>query len=95
MKLADIIVKARAVTGLSDLGDPAVLEALEVLVRASNEEAHLSEAGAPRWEANLVSFLSNRLRIVDHLKQHPELLERPSPGSLTTIFAPLDARGIA
>ena len=77
MKVADIIDKARAATGLSDLGDPAVLEGLEILVRASNEEAHLSEAGAPRWEANLVSFLSNRLRIVDHLKRHPELLERP------------------
>ena len=77
MKVADIIDKARAATGLSDLGDPAVLEGLEILVRASNEEAHLSEAGAPRWEANLVSILSNRLRIVDHLKRHPELLERP------------------
>ena len=78
MKLADIVDKARAITGLSDLGDPAVLEGLEILVRASNEEAHLSDTGAPRWEANLVSFLSNRLRILDHLKEHPELLERPT-----------------
>lgn len=77
MKTNDIIEKASAATGLSDLGDPSVLEGLEILVRASNEEANLSEAGAPRWEANLVSILSNRLRIVDYLKQHPELLERP------------------
>ena len=77
MNTNDIIAKASAATGLSDLGDPSVLEGLEILVRASNEEANLSEAGAPRWEANLVSILSNRLRIVDYLKQHPELLERP------------------
>jgi hypothetical protein len=77
MNVADIIDKARVATGLCDLGDPAVLEGLEVLVRASSEEAHLSEAGAPRWEANLVDILSNRLRIIDYLKQHPELLERP------------------
>lgn len=77
MNVSDIIDKACAETGLSDLGDPAVLEGLDVLVKASNEEANLSEAGAPRWEGNLVGILSNRLRVVDHLKRHPELLERP------------------
>ena len=77
MQLDAIIAKAREATGLADLGDPVVLEGLEVLVKASNEEAHLSEAGAQRWEAMMVSTLANRLRIVDHLKRHPELLERP------------------
>jgi hypothetical protein len=77
MNTDDIISKARAATGLFDLGDPAVLEGLTILVNASNTEASLSAAGAPRWEASLVSFLSNRLRIIDYLKQHPELLKRP------------------
>jgi hypothetical protein len=77
LQLSDIIEKARAATGLTDLGDPAVLDGLELLVKASNEEANLSAAGAPRWEANLVGILSNRLRVVDYLEQHPDLLERP------------------
>ena len=77
MNVTGIIDKARAATGLSDLGDPAVLEGLEILVNASNAEANLSAAGAPRWEANLVGILSNRLRIVDYLSRHPNLLERP------------------
>jgi hypothetical protein len=77
MNVGDIVSKARAATALSDLGDPAVLEGLEVLVTSSNEEARLSEVGAQRWEASLVGHLSNRLRIVNYLKQHPELLERP------------------
>lgn len=77
MKASEIIDKACAATGLSDFGDPAVFEGLEVLVKASNEEANLSEVGAPRWEGTLVGHLSNRLRVVDYLKQHPELLERP------------------
>jgi hypothetical protein len=77
LNVTDIIDKARIATGLSDLGDPAVLEGLEILVKASTEEAHLSAAGAPRWEANLVDILSNRLLVIDYLKQHPELLERP------------------
>ncbi len=77
MKATEIIEKARSATGLSDLGDLAVLEGLEVLVKASNEEAQLSVVGAPRWDANLVGILSNRLRVVDYLKEHPALLERP------------------
>jgi hypothetical protein len=76
-QVEDIIAKARAATGLSDLGDPSAREGLERLVLASNQEARLSEVGAQRWEANLVDTLANRLRIVDHLARHPELLERP------------------
>src|SRR4051794_31393531 len=77
MQVDEIIAKARAASGLSDMGDPAMLEGLELLVKASTEEARLSEVGAERWEATLVDTLANRLRIVDHLKRHPELLERP------------------
>ena len=77
MRVTELITKAQEITGLADLGDPAMLEGLEMLVRASNEEARLSEAGAQRWEASLVNTLANRLRIVDYLKHHPDLLERP------------------
>ena len=77
MRVDDIIEKARAATGLTDLGDPAVLTGLELLVQSSNDEAQLSAAGAQRWEGMIVSTLSNRLRIIEHLKLHPALLERP------------------
>src|SRR5882762_8419652 len=77
MRTEEILSKAQAVTGLSDPGDPAALGALERLVEASNEEANLSTVGAQRWEANLVGILSNRLRIVEYLRKHPELLARP------------------
>jgi hypothetical protein len=77
MNTKDIIDKARAATGLTDMGDLAVLEGLEILVRASVQEACLSETGTQRWEANLVNTLANRLRMVEYLKHHPELLERP------------------
>jgi hypothetical protein len=77
MRVEDIVEKAQAATGLRDMGDPSALTGLEKLVQASNDEAALSTAGAPRWEGNLVNTLANRLRIVDYLKQHPELLARP------------------
>lgn len=82
MNVDGIISKAREATGLTDIGDPTMLAGLEVLVKASNEEAQLSEAGVSRWEGNLVRQLSNRLRVVDYLKQHPEL---PAVALVSTI----------
>lgn len=49
MEVETIIANARAATGLEDLGDPAQLEGLAVLVKASNEEARLSTRGAAMW----------------------------------------------
>jgi Sulfotransferase family len=77
VQVADIVGKARESTGLADLGDSSVLEGLAVLVDASNTEARLSAAGTQRWEGSLVKFMCNRLRIVDYLKQHPQLTRRP------------------
>jgi hypothetical protein len=77
MRVDEIIATARHNTGLTDCGDAAALEGLERLVEASNREARLSAVGAERWKASIVSTLSNRLRIVDYLKRHPDLLEGP------------------
>lgn len=77
MQLEEIIADAQQTTGLTDMGDPAALEGLRELVASSNAEGRLSASGAPRWQASITKMLANRLRIVDYLKQHPELLERP------------------
>lgn len=77
MNAAELIAIASRTTGLADLGDPKAVEGLEVLARASTEEARLSPAGAMRWRENLIGILGNRLRIVDYLKRKPELLQRP------------------
>jgi len=77
MEVETIIANARAATGLEDLGDPSQLEGLPVLVKASNEEARLTERGAAMWEQSITSYLSNRMKVVDYAKQHPELLEVP------------------
>ena len=77
MQVQQIIGAASAATGLSDFGDAAALDALERLVKASNEEARLSPMGAQRWMGNLIGIAINRLKIIDYLKRHPQLLERP------------------
>ena len=77
MDVETIIANARAATGLEDLGDPSQLEGLPILVKASNEEARLSQRGAAMWEKSITDYLINRMKTVDYAKQHPELLEAP------------------
>jgi hypothetical protein len=77
MQVQDLIAAAQQETGLSELGDDSILDALRRLVDALNSEAKLNERGEQSVTANLVAALANRMRIEDHLARHPELLERP------------------
>ena len=77
MQVDELITAARETTGLSNLGDDSILDALNRLVDALNSEARLNERGEQSVRGNLVATLSNRLRIEDYLASHPELLERP------------------
>ena len=72
-----LLDKASADTGLADYGDLPFQDALDRLVGAFNDEAELNEGGLGRVEAMLGGYLVNRLKIVDYLKAHPELVERP------------------
>lgn len=77
MTADEVIEAARAQTGLSDFGDPAILEGLNVLLKAYAEEAGYSERGSQIAHAELVTQMANRMKVEAWLKDHPELLERP------------------
>lgn len=77
MKIEDVIAAAHAQTGLTDIGDPAILEGLGRLLKAYAEEAKFTERGAQMAHADLVNALAIRMKVEDWLKKHPELLERP------------------
>lgn len=72
-----LLAKARVAAGLNDFGELPYRDALDRLVKAANAEARLSDGGVDRLQGSLVGYLVNRLKIVDHIKQHPELLEAP------------------
>ncbi|WP_347567249.1 sulfotransferase [Sphingobium sp. BYY-5] len=72
-----LLAAARAQTGLTDLGDDAILEGFGVLVDAINREANLTESAQGRWAQQLTATLINRLKVEDWLARHPDLLERP------------------
>ncbi|GAB7551630.1 sulfotransferase [Novosphingobium sp. 11B] len=77
MQAQDIVAAASERTGLSDFGDPAILEGLGVLLKSYEDEARFTEAGMARSVDALVAAMANRMRVEDWLARHPELLERP------------------
>lgn len=72
-----LLAAARERTGLTDFGDPAMFDALNILVDALDREAKLTEGGAQRTADSIIATLANRLQVEDYLKQHPDLLQRP------------------
>ena len=77
MTVDDVVAAARQQTGLFDIGEPSVLDGLSRLVEAYATEARFTERGAAMAQADLVNFLSTRLKVEGWLNDHPELLEAP------------------
>ena len=67
--------EAKAATGLSDFGDPWIFENLDALLPHLRGEANLTETGIAGAHAMVMTALTNRLRHVDLVKRHPEILE--------------------
>lgn len=71
---ARLLAEARAATGgLADFGDPSFQPALEALCAALSREGRLSEMGRGLLQQKIVGHLSNRLRIEDYFRRHPEI----------------------
>ncbi|MGR4892558.1 sulfotransferase family protein [Sphingopyxis sp. LARHCG72] len=72
---ATLVARACADTGLSDFGDTWFFANIDALIPALNSEARLSEAGVGSASAMIVNGLVNRLRHVELVKRHPEILD--------------------
>jgi hypothetical protein len=68
-----LIATACAQTGLSDFGGDSFREGLAVYCEAASSEARLSPIGAAVVPGAILSALTNRLKVVDWIKQHPEI----------------------
>lgn len=67
---------AQQETGLSDFGDPGFQQPLDLLIESLNAEARLNDFGKLRAQMTINSGLVNRLKIVDYLGRHPDVLEQ-------------------
>jgi hypothetical protein len=72
---ADILGKARQLTGLSDFGADDFRERLAVLLQEWTNDAGLTGLGRLTLHNKLVQHASSRLLIEDTLKRHPEILD--------------------
>jgi len=69
----EFIAAAVEQTGLSDFGPDTYREGLEIFCAAAETEAELNEIGQAAVPGSIVGALSNRLRVYDWAKQHPEV----------------------
>jgi hypothetical protein len=72
---AALCEQAQAETGLSDFGDDAFQERLDVLTGALRSEAGLSPLGRVSTQGQFVGLLRNRLLVEDRIAHHPEILD--------------------
>lgn len=74
--LIDTAIKT---TGLNQFDSESFREGLEVFVADVNQgiaQGRFTEGGVKRIRHDTNHYLATRLKIADHLRQHPELLER-------------------
>ncbi len=69
----ELMDAARGATGLADFGEDSFREGLEMLAASLEAEAGLNETGRAASRSRLIGLLSNRLRIEDWIRQHPEV----------------------
>jgi hypothetical protein len=95
LRLGTLLKKAMDSTGHTDFGGEEFRRPLALLLDSLEREARLSLLGRMVARSDLLRTLENRLRLVDLLKQHPEITEQPverpifvvgPPRSGTTIF---------
>jgi hypothetical protein len=70
----DLLRRARARAGLGDFGDMWFLEPMDRFIEAANREARLTPAGLAGQTEVIVKGLTSRLRMVEDIRRHPEIL---------------------
>jgi Sulfotransferase family len=67
--------QASAPTGLTDFGEQDYRERMAVLLEAFRELPRLTPFGRTYAFSLMLTFLKGRLRVIDHLKKHPEIFD--------------------
>lgn len=72
-----LLAAARERTGLSDFGDTWFFEPMDRYIAAANAEGKLTPDGFAGQTESIVKGLASRLRMVDDIARHPEILDEP------------------
>lgn len=83
-----IIADARRRAELEDFGDESFRVAMEKLLWSLEHEAELTPLGRVIQRQRIEDILVNRLRVQDHLKRYPEILEEKIEEPLVIVGLP-------
>ena len=83
-----LVEKARAGTGLTDLGDDSVLERLAAHVAAIEADTGLTNLGRLVLRMRILRLLENRLRLHELLRHHPEIHDIEISAPLVVVGLP-------
>jgi hypothetical protein len=68
-----LISSARAATGLEDFGPDGFRDGLAALCESLNRDARLNELGDAALPGMIIGSLSNRLKVIDWIADHPDV----------------------
>jgi len=74
MSVESVLAEARAATGLDDFGAMDFVPRLALMLRSAEEDG-LNGMGRMLFRNDMVRYASNRLRVEDLVRQHPEVLD--------------------
>jgi hypothetical protein len=84
--LADeVVAEACRQTGLDDFGNDSFREGLSIYCASLRSEAQLNDVGALAVPGVIVASLSNRLRVVDWARRHPDVASERIDAPLVVI----------
>ena len=70
-----LLAAARERTGLSDFGDLWFIEPMDHYIQSANAEGKLTADGFAAQTEVIVKGLASRLRMIEDIRQHPEILD--------------------
>ena len=91
----DLVGRACERARLDDLGPDSWREGLTILVESIESTPGVATAGRDNIYRQFVDALCNRLRVVDHLTQHPEVAGRPIERPLVILGLPRTGTTVA
>jgi hypothetical protein len=83
-----LLDRAARNAGLDDFGDDAFREPLRRLLRAYEEESHLTPVGRIIAQRDTLRILENRLQLIEARKRHPEMADTPIREPLFVVGLP-------
>lgn len=83
-----LMAEACQATGLNDWGDESILTPLGILTESYRDQGGLDSQGLFMLYQLLIKHLSNRLLILDELKQNPEITSKPIHRPLFIVSMP-------